>query len=756
MSDPPGTPPPLGIEAVEWFPEERGNLTVRVTGRWRRRRPAWSGQPMLVVESAGRRHRFPAMPEPPSLTGAGPGTWRLSFAVPAILAPDLGPRAWLQLGTIVVQLPGATVPSGRGAGEGAETASSERSPSGASRPPSSELEIEGLRRRAREAEQAAADLTELVRTIETKLETARLEAERMSGSLTERDSARRAAEQRAHAEQALRRDLVRHLSARAGDGARAREALGELAAAEGRIRELESELRAARRRGDEAEQLAAAAVATRQRVEGQIREVERAASSASGRADPGEADRLRFERDLVARKAETNLRIASEPAVTPLIPTPDLPAPVTPPPPVATLSNDPIPSGQDALVGALRRELEARAGAEAGLRSRLIDAEGRLAARPLLARRTQSALGLIRQELEGLRSALQRERAARAAAENRVAELSRDASGRRERSQQTYQAIAELRETLEALRAAAPPATPPGPDPPAEPAPSDPGPVEPDRFNHARVRLRETIAPQEPADEPGPAPDQATPEAQPGQRTGRPWLAPVLRALARADADGAGRLLLELLPAQQEAFPDPVAYDLVLGEDDGCLRVTAREGDTVVRRADGPRPASEVDFQVFGGPAAIVRLVTAGPLRRLVRRGVARVAGRRDRVTALRSLVDLRLDLADLHRVGVRLEPELTLEVLALAIEPAWTVHERFTLAYSVPGGATAYLLVRDGHRPEVADEAPAGRVTTTISGAPAALAVALSGRRSDQVTVTGDEWPLALLGKWIKRAQSD
>ncbi len=61
---------------------------------------------MLVVEAEGRRHRFPAMPEPPSPTGAAPGTWQMSFSVPAKLPERPGARAWLQLGgAVVVPLP---------------------------------------------------------------------------------------------------------------------------------------------------------------------------------------------------------------------------------------------------------------------------------------------------------------------------------------------------------------------------------------------------------------------------------------------------------------------------------------------------------------------------------------------------------------------------------------------------------------------------------------------------------------------------
>ena len=66
MSELPGTSA-VSIEAVEWSAESGGNLNVRITGRWRRRRPVSTGQPTLVIEAEGRRHRYPAMPEPPSV-----------------------------------------------------------------------------------------------------------------------------------------------------------------------------------------------------------------------------------------------------------------------------------------------------------------------------------------------------------------------------------------------------------------------------------------------------------------------------------------------------------------------------------------------------------------------------------------------------------------------------------------------------------------------------------------------------------------
>jgi hypothetical protein len=253
---------------------------------------------------------------------------------------------------------------------------------------------------------------------------------------------------------------------------------------------------------------------------------------------------------------------------------------------------------------------------------------------------------------------------------------------------------------------------------------------------------------------PGGSPAAAgVPEAE---RTSRAWLAPIWERLAETDPALAGRLVVELLPAQREAYPERVAYDLLFGGGRGCAQVTARDGAPVIRHADGPRPRSEVDFQVLGDPAAIARLLIAGPLRRRFGRGVARVRGRRDRLTALRSLVTVRLDLRGLHRIGVRFEPELALRLAALMIDPAWTGRERFAVGYQAVGAPTVYLLVRDGDPVKVTTEAPATGIAATISGPADSAALAIAGERPDLVTVTGEEWPLALLRKWINRAQSD
>ena len=205
MSELPGSSA-VSIEAVEWAAESGGNLTVRITGRWRRRRPVSSGQPTLVIEAEGRRHRYPAMPEPPSLGGTGPGVWRLTFTIPGWMAPELG-RTWLQFGTVIVPLPVA-VPAQQPA------SSSDRPPPSAP-PPAPDRDVDEPEAPP-DFEQARGvdELTQRVVALEDEVRDARAVRDELAASLEERERKRRIAEQKAHAEHALRRDLARQYRGR--------------------------------------------------------------------------------------------------------------------------------------------------------------------------------------------------------------------------------------------------------------------------------------------------------------------------------------------------------------------------------------------------------------------------------------------------------------------------------------------------------------------------------------------------------------
>ncbi len=917
MSDLPGSAA-VGIESVEWAAESGGNLTLRVTGRWRRRRPASTGQPTLVIEAEGRRHRFPALPEPPSVGGTGPGVWRLGFTVPGWMAPDLG-RTWLQFGTVVVPLPVAVPAPGevlaswseprRSPAEPAEPAEPAASPAaGAAEPaaqpptgpppagpppapespparasessaapppparageapaPPSDAEPpmpgppEPPARRPPAAEPPppgrptltpvpalpepppletrVADLASRIESLERELATARADRDRLAGAAAEGDRDRRRAEQRAHAEQALRQDIAQQLAATAQEAERARQAMGDLAAAEERIRALEEELRRARRRGDEAEQLAAAAQMARDRAERERdehgRELTRAREAAA-RAASSEGARLAFESRLRQRRVTATGRVAAEPARAALWPEPGPPPPPPPepvpppmpepppmpgPPPPVPEPPPPLPEsppppalhgGGDAggLLVNLRQELTARARIEAALRSRVIDVESRLAARVLLEQRTSALLRELRAELDTLRRALagertrrgeaeavaaqlERERSLRLSAEERLAELDRQMAGQRAASQVAHAAIGELRAALaqldsppdEAGPAAAgqPTVDSAAGDQPAPPTPGDPpvapagATLEPARLSDALSRLRETIAPQEPVPLPGAAAASATRPSAPGaelapappaappltELLGRPSLEPAFRRLVNTDAEAAGRLLLELLPLQRVAYPHPVAYDLVLemgrpraGPLRRCVTVTVADGAPAIAVATAPRAPSHVDFQVYGDPARIARLLTAGWFRRRFSRRVARVRGRRDGVAALRALLATPLDLAELHRAGIRLEPATAFALVAAMIDPVWTRGQQFTLVHRDPGAASTFLIVRDGSAPRATRTAPAAGPVATVACPAGQLLAALAGDTPAGLTVQGDERVLATVRQWITLAQS-
>jgi hypothetical protein len=870
MSELPGTSA-VSIESVEWAAESGGNLNVRITGRWRRRRPVSTGQPTLVIEAEGRRHRYPAMPEPPSVGGTGPGVWRLSFTIPGWMAPDLG-RTWLQFGTVIVPLPVAvpapgesarasaappaalrpTAPaSGSPPSGSAPSGSSPRSSPSSDRPPPAPPPQEPDRDEPEEPPdfepaRGVAELTQRVDALEDELRQARAVRDELVASLEERERTRRIAEQRAHAEQALRRDLARQLSSSAQEAERARQAMGDLAAAEERIRGLEQELQHARRRSDEAEQVAAAATAARQRAE---RERELAEHKLQHRAEAGsaEAARLRFEQELRGRRAGQAIRVPAEPVpgAPPAVQRPviaseptamraaALPLPRVPPrPPAPTPSPAPAPAPAPTLIAApsprqgsvggpatgevpadiatgLRTELEARARADAALRARLIDAESRLAARVVLERRTSAVLAELRAELDSLGGELARERTQRVDAERRAAELERELRETRGASRGAHEAIGELREAL--ARMAEPPAPEAAPAPPRAPEPEPappaathrvrvprsapaarptaarqptaaprptpvprlpaaPGPaappvapplpvptaaaVEPARLNDALTRLRESIAPHDAP--PPPAPSTAVVRSPSmHEALTRPSLEPAFRRMARTDPDAAGRLLLDLLPLQRVVYPHAVAYDLVLAPD-RCVWVSVPNGAPTIEVQSAPRPRQEVDFQVVGEPARIARLLTAGRVRRLLRRGTARVRGRREGLAALSSLLGAPLDLGALHRAGVRPDPLIAFELLAAMIDPAWTATERFTVAHAPAGGGRTYLIVGEGRPLSATRIAPESGPSTTIHCATDDLLATLAGEAVPGVRVDGDVGAYLSLRKWIKRAQSE
>ena len=748
MSD---LPSALGIEAVELVAEGGRSVTVRVTGRWRRRRPELRGQAMLVVETGTVRQRFVAMPEPPSLTGAAPGTWRMTFTVPAELAPQLPGKTFLQLGAVMVPLP-----VGEMAGAVEEAGAAE--PAGADEGParellearqlrSSELAAESARRRAADAEAALVAQRARVREIQDELGRAREESDRLRDVIAERERELRGSQQDVHSERARRAEVEQALTEKT------RAATRDLRALHDHVADLERELARMRRAVDEAEHLAAAAVAGRAAAERRPAERRPAERRPAERPPPvapapaAEPDsRVEPEPPPVDDNRARLLAVEFELARTSLAqPRTAIPIPIPIPIPVPGAADTPALALESAMVErhAARGDGELRVQA---LERELADARRELTD--------------ARRELADARDDIGDARGEVARARSELAQARREVERRRLLNERAYVAIDQVRAELATLGAGATPSENPR-------APAPPEPVQAEKLSAALSRLRAGTAPA--PDEPEPpsphppspqAPSPQPPSPQPPARAAKPWLGKAFRALAARDGPAAGRLLLALLPAQRAADPQPVAYDLVLG-DLACARVTVSSAAVHVEVGDAPRPMSEVDFQLVGDLASIARLLTASPWRRRLgwlpgRHRVARIRGDRDRLPALEKLLEAPLTLSRLRAAGVVVDPLLALTLAAVMIEPEWTAGERFTIGHRdapVPA-PDAYLHVLGGRPPLATAEPPHGPVATVIVCPGEQLLGVLAGEPGARFALEGEERPLALVRQWLDRAQ--
>ncbi len=736
MSD---LPSALGIEAVECVSEGGRSMTVRVTGRWRRRRPEVRGQAMLVVETDAGRQRFPAMPEPPSLMGAAPGTWRMSFTVPIELAAQLAGNSFLQMGAVMVPLsigevgeaPGAVVPA-----PGPEVLEARQLRS-------SELAAESARLRAAEAEAAVVELVARVGEVEQELARARAESDRLISVIAERERGLRLSEQHTHAERALRAEVEQQLRRRERAAEQERRLLHN------RVGDLERELARMRRTVDEAQHLVAAAEARVAQAPGSgpapvppTSPPARVATPAPLATPPPVVEPARPAR--LARRARATV-IAAELALSRMRPAAGT-APWRPEPATVVLEHE--------LANA-RRDLE---------RQRLI------------CERAYDAIDQVRGELARLggeapppppgrapapSAPVQAERLSAALARLR-ADTPPDKTLDREPTAPEPTALAPtaLAPTALAPTALAPTALAPTALAPTALAPTALAPTALAPTALAPTALAPTaLAPTALAPT---APEPTAPEPPvPTDRPARPWLAKAFRTLSARDASSAGRLLLALLPAQRAADPRPVAYDLVLG-DLATARVTVSSASTQIDLGDTPRPMAEVDFRLTGDLAGTARLLIAGGLERLIARclrlgRLARIDGDRGRLAALENLIAAPLSLRQLVAAGVRLDPVLSLTVAALMIEPEWTAGERFTIAHREPRAPTpgAYLHILGGRPPLAAAEPPHGPVATVIVCAADELPAVLAAEPSASFSIEGEQRPLALVRRWLDRAQS-
>jgi hypothetical protein len=784
-----------------------------VNGRWRRRRTGPSVQPVLVVESDGARHRFPALPEPPGAGSAQPGIWRMSFSVPAQLAPALGGRLSLLFGGAAIPLPvavradgaeaaaepagapaqapeppglavvrslpssasgfaGGPGPGAAGPGAGLAVgpaaarpgagpgAAGPRDPSG----PGCRVEESAMAERRVEESAIAEGLVEESAMAERRVEESAIAERRVRSAelAAERARARMAEAETEAAELIVAlHQLEDEFVASRSEPERLRTQLAEQQRA---LRQAEQRVHSERALRHELEQeldeLDRELDADRLRLRRQERELEalrRQADEAEHALAAARAAQLRAERQVrAAATAHTERDLSQELELARAMP-PASPAGSGPGAPEVPVGS----RGASVRLTDLERAMAAVHGPAPGF-PRPAGGPGRAV------------------EPEGAAP----EGAAPAGPTPRPdSELERRLAAERTMALRTWQEIEDLRRRLQALLALhgaetpeSPAATEAAPDEPrAAPAqrPHDPaGSVVPERLSAALTRLREATpqVPEEGDATAGPtvaAPGQAVAPAGPGQAAApaapvaparapvAPWIGAALRRLADGDPAQAGRLLVRLLPAQHLVHPDRLAYDLYLA-DVGCVHVTAGDGATAVLTDNLRRPRAELAFTVSGDLAGAGRLVTRGPLRRLFTRHVARVDGRRRACAPLRALAGAELSLAELEATGVTLDPALALTLVASMIEPRATAGERFTIAHRAATGAPggAYLQVRDGDPPVVTAAPPLGPVVTSVICPPELLLAVLAGDREAATGIHGDRRPLGLLERWIARAQ--
>jgi predicted nucleic acid-binding Zn-ribbon protein len=363
--------------------------------------------------------------------------------------------------------------------------------------------------------------------------------------------------------------------------------------------------------------------------------------------------------------------------------------------------------------------------------------------------RMTDVLRELRPQFSMLATLLQDERAARVAAQERVAQLeallerpSRDA-----KIEPLRPAVAELAAGL-AVR--------------GEPS----GPIDPDRLAFALKRLRAVTgaaldeaseaAPELPV--PGlPGPELPVPELPVAELpAGRPWLAPAFRRMARDDPDAAGTLLLALLPLQERASAATVAYDIRSGGH--YVQVTAGPDGLRTELAEGPRASGEVDFSVDGELAAVARLLAAGPRRRRLRVGLAKVRGDRRALAALDALLTVPVSLGALPDAGVELGAVTALRLVGAMIGPGPANEESFTLGFRRPeldadAPAEAALVIDRARPPRVTIDAEGA--TTTIICPPRDLLKVLAEIPGVSFECLGASDSLSWLQRRIKAAQS-
>jgi hypothetical protein len=250
----------------------------------------------------------------------------------------------------------------------------------------------------------------------------------------------------------------------------------------------------------------------------------------------------------------------------------------------------------------------------------------------------------------------------------------------------------------------------------------------------APLAERQPLTPREPITNPG------------------PWLRDALQGLAVDEPDIAELLVVSLLSAQAGLVKDSLTYELAVQGGTTHRVVVGPDRVRVELPGDGPEAV-----RVAGPLAALVPLVAGGAGRRLPG---TRIDGRRH----LRRLIKARrapLGLAELAAADIAPSPGLLLTVLARAVEPRWTARRHPLIVDVASEGSDRWRVVASGDGPlaivpATSDAGPPTPSPSAVLHTSAhRLAAVLAGTAAPgDASVEGDPRDVRTLLSWLDRAQ--
>lgn len=101
MTDSVPAEPPIAIDRVQRARGRGDQVRLRVSGHWLGPDPPHEHQPLLVIQLQGRRHRFPANPDPAGAESLA-GGWQAEFTIPSWAVPSRPGQAAVWVGDAVV------------------------------------------------------------------------------------------------------------------------------------------------------------------------------------------------------------------------------------------------------------------------------------------------------------------------------------------------------------------------------------------------------------------------------------------------------------------------------------------------------------------------------------------------------------------------------------------------------------------------------------------------------------------------------